>query len=106
MKPPLLTLQLRRGSKVIPQFPVKRLVPCIREGRLLPGDEISPDGRRWLRLDQYPQLVRYFRGGPAQPKSREPLAAADGGPAPSAALPPNMKDTLENLADMLNDLNR
>ncbi len=107
---PPLTLRLRRGSKVIPRFPVKLLVPYIREGKLLPGDEISPNGKQWLRLEKYPQLARYFRGGVAPVSRTDVLPVPKEGSASDDArlpvAPPNLGDTLENLAGMLKDLNR
>ena len=107
---PPLTLSVRRGSKVIPRFPVKLLVPYIQDKKLLPGDEISPDGVRWLRLEKYPLLARYFQGGaqPAVPPGAIPAAkAAPANDSPPPAPPPrDMTQKLENLAHMLKDLNR
>lgn len=64
-KPPpqqnLKTVQFRRDGKVSKDIPVKFVIPGIKTGKLLASDEISSDGRKWIRLDQAPHLSQYFQ---------------------------------------------
>ena len=57
----LKTVQFRRDGKVSREIPIKLVVPGIKTGKLLATDEISSDGKKWIRLDQAPHLSQYFQ---------------------------------------------
>lgn len=53
-------VQLRRGFEVETEYPAKSLVQAIEKNELLPTDQISGDGKIWIRLDQHKQLEKLF----------------------------------------------
>ena len=73
---------------MVRDIPTHSLIPRIREGRLHGDDEISGDGKRWVRLDRHHQLARYFT----------PEASA-------LNFPPGMEDRFSKLSKMLKELN-
>ena len=89
LKIPATRVSIRRGHTVVRDVPTHSLIPRIREGRLHGDDEISGDGKRWVRLDRHHQLARYFN--------------------PEASAPnflPDMEDRLSELSTMLKELNQ
>lgn len=56
------TVRIRRGNQVKNNIPPQGLVDQIKKGKLKNSDEISSDGKKWIRLDQHPQLTNYFSG--------------------------------------------
>ncbi|MCH7499237.1 MAG: hypothetical protein IH886_04405 [Nitrospinae bacterium] len=55
------TVKIRRGNQVKNNIPPQGLVDQIKKGKLKNSDEISSDGNKWIRLDQHPQLAKYFK---------------------------------------------
>jgi len=46
-----------------------QVVAGIKKGELLADDEISADGKKWIRLDQHKQIGPLFKGGAAPAKA-------------------------------------
>lgn len=61
---------LRRSGQVEETVASKTLVQRIQSGELSPDDEISAEGKHWVRLIQHPQLEPLFEGGGAKPSER------------------------------------
>lgn len=57
----LKAVQFRRDGKLSKAIPIKLVIPGIKSGKLLASDEISPDGKKWVRLDKTPHLAQYFQ---------------------------------------------
>ncbi len=55
-----LKIYVRRGDKVIKDFPARMLIQAIKSGKLLPTDEYSRDGDLWVKLGAHQQVSEYF----------------------------------------------
>ncbi len=82
------TVWVRRGSTQLGEMPTRSLIEKIRGGDLTGTDEFSGDGEHWTRLAQHPQLKPFFQ-------QETP-----------AAEPPGFRHQLEQMANLLDDLNR
>ncbi|PIQ98095.1 MAG: hypothetical protein COV67_00800, partial [Nitrospinae bacterium CG11_big_fil_rev_8_21_14_0_20_56_8] len=60
-KPPPETVMIRRGADFLDNYPTRALVEKIRKGDLLPTDELSVKGKKWIRLEEHPQLSKFFK---------------------------------------------
>ena len=82
-------VSIRRSGRVLRNVLTQSLISNIKQGKLQKDDEISADGKNWVRLDQHYQLSDYF---PTQKLSS------------SQDLPPDMDKHLFELSKMLKDL--
>ena len=53
-------VMIRRGSIITPNVSTLKLVSFIRKRILLGADEISSDGKNWIRVDHHYQLRNFF----------------------------------------------
>ena len=53
-------VMIRRGSITFHSVPVQQLFASIRKKVLLGADEISGDGKSWVRVDRHYQLRKFF----------------------------------------------
>ena len=53
-------VMIRRGSITFHSVPVQQLFTFIRKKVLLGADEISGDGKSWVRVDRHYQLRKFF----------------------------------------------
>lgn len=93
---------VRRGSVTIPSVPTQKLRTFIRKRALLGSDEISGDGKSWVRVDRHYQLSKFFTD-----EGHENNAASqntNNDPEFSTS-PPNIKNNLQEVADLLKDIN-
>ena len=112
------TVFIRRASIVVRGCPIKILLPSIQAKKLLPADEISGNGDRWIRLDKHQVLSRYFLSQTSVvPEPPSPFAepsvkefeetagsyAEDSQDEPRP--PPGLESDLAALAEMLKELN-
>lgn len=58
---PAKTITLRDKVGIQPNYPVRLLIQNIKSGELSGVEEISADGKNWVRIDQHPQLTEYFQ---------------------------------------------
>ena len=57
---PIKKVMIRRGSITFRSVPVQQLFTFIRKKVLLGADEISGDGKSWVRVDRHYQLRKFF----------------------------------------------
>ena len=51
---------IRRGESKVSNVPSENLITFIRKRALLGTDELSGDGKNWIRVDRHYQLQKYF----------------------------------------------
>lgn len=78
------TVMIRRGDKINKNVPSQYLVDQIKKGALKNSDEISTEGTKWIRLDQYPQLAKYFK---IQPISNPQISDSESAESKKHLLP-------------------
>ena len=97
---------IRRGETKVTNVSSQNLITFIRRKVLLGTDELSGDGKNWIRVDRHYQLRKYFPSDEEGPATME-LA---GKPKPGdyievGELSPDNKGNLEEAADLLKDIN-
>ncbi len=111
------TVMIRRGTRVARGIPARRLGSYILDKKILCTDEVSGDGRKWIRADQLRHLVPYFS---VKTPIKEKQASASIFPQVESAPPeystaemrevplnsPGVKNELARLARMLEDINK
>jgi hypothetical protein len=99
---PVKVVMVRRGSVTIPSVPTQKLRTFIRKRALLGSDEISGDGKSWVRVDRHYQLSKLF-----STEGNENNTASQSGNADLefSESPPNIKNNLQEVADLLKDIN-
>ena len=97
---------IRRGETKVTNVSSQNLITFIRRKVLLGTDELSGDGKNWIRIDRHYQLRKYF------PRDEEGPATIElaGKPKPGdyievGELSPDHKGNLEEVADLLKDIN-
>jgi hypothetical protein len=93
---PLKVVMIRRGKSEVNNVSSQNLITFIRKKVLLGSDELSGDGKEWIRVDRHYQLKKYFSG---QKKVTEGVDTVEILP------PPGLTSNLEELADLLKDIN-
>jgi hypothetical protein len=102
---PLKVVMIRRGNSNISDVPADNLITFIRKNILLGTDELSGDGKSWVRVDQHYQLRKYFLSN----EKEEALVVSQNksgsdNPEPFKP-PPSLKNELEEMASLLKDIN-
>jgi len=59
-KKPLKIVMIRRGQSNVSNVASQNLITFIRKKVLLGSDELSGDGKNWIRVDRHSQLRKYF----------------------------------------------
>ena len=102
---PLKVVMIRRGNSNVTDVPADNLITFIRKNILLGTDELSGDGKSWVRVDQHYQLRKYFLSNDKE----EALVVAQnksGSDNPLLFKPtPSLKNELEEMASLLKDIN-
>ena len=99
---PLKVVMVRRGNSKVSDVPAENLVTFIRRNILLGSDELSGDGKSWVRVDRHYQLRKYFASDDQEKAgTQDKPDSDDSSPAP----PPGLKDDLEEMASLLKDIN-
>ena len=103
---PLKLVMIRRAETKVTNVSSQNLITFIRRKVLLGTDELSGDGKNWIRVDRHYQLRKYFPSDEEGPATME-LA---GKPKPGdyievGELSPDHKGNLEEVADLLKDIN-
>ena len=60
IRKPVKVVMVRRGPITFRSVPVQQLFAFIRKKALLGADEISEDGKNWIRVDRHYQLRKFF----------------------------------------------
>jgi hypothetical protein len=95
-KKPLKTVMIRRGQSEVNNVSSQNLITFIRKKVLLGSDELSGDGKDWIRVDRHYQLKKYF---PEEESKNDSVEMVNLRP------PPGLTNNLEELADLLKDIN-
>ena len=102
---PLKVVMIRRGRSNISDVPADNLITFIRKNILLGTDELSGDGKSWVRVDQHYQLRKYFSSN----EKEEALVVSQNKPGSDDPVPfkptPSLKNELEEMASLLKDIN-
>lgn len=102
---PLKVVMIRRGNSKVSDVPAENLITFIRKNTLLGSDELSGDGKSWIRVDRHYQLRKYFS---SDEKEAVVLGAQNkpgsDDPAPLKP-PPSFKNDLAEMARLLKDIN-
>jgi hypothetical protein len=99
---PLKIVRIRRGLSEVSNVASENLITFIRKKLLLGTDELSGDGKDWVRVDRHYQLRKYFQSNDDEKRSK--VSVQDDLEALIA--PPGLTSNLEELADLLNDINK
>lgn len=94
---------LRRGGRVIKDFPTRLLVQAIKSGKLLRTDEYSRNGEQWVELGVHQQVSKYFKQTPGS-TDRAPAKQVEEVSEESPNLPPGFNQELKKIADMLKEI--
>ena len=102
---PLKVVMIRRGNSNFFDVPADNLITFIRKNILLGTDELSGDGKSWVRVDQHYQLRKYFSSN----EKEEALVVAKNKSGSDDPVPfkptPSLKNELEEMASLLKDIN-
>jgi hypothetical protein len=95
-KIPLKVVMIRRGGSKVDNVSSQNLITFIRKKVLLGSDELSGDGKDWIRVDRHYQLKKYFseeQNETSQVQMNE------------LRPPPGITNNFEEVADLLKDIN-
>jgi len=102
---PIKLVMIRRGSLTTPNVPTQKLVTFIRKRILLGADEISSDGKNWIRVDHHYQLKKFFSN-----KARQgSILKATNNVSREAEIsesPPGLENDLQGVANLLREINK
>ncbi|MZH04319.1 MAG: hypothetical protein F3743_02820 [Nitrospinae bacterium] len=104
-KKPIKLVMVRRGGITIPNVPTQKLRTFIRKRALLGTDEISGDGKSWVRADRHYQLRKLFSNEDCPTnilKEKNDLSDE----LEFSEKPPNLENDLQEVADLLKDINQ
>ena len=94
---------LRRGPITFRSVPVQELFAFIRKNALLGTDEISGDGKSWIRVDHHSQLRKFFSedSGIKVLESEPDLSVEH----ENITSPAHIENKFQEVADLLRDIN-
>ena len=99
---PVKVVMVRRGSVTIPSVPTQKLRTFIRKRALLGSDEISGDGKSWVRADSHYQLSKFFTSEDG--KNNSTSQSGDTGLGFSEN-PLKVENNFQEVVDLLKDIN-
>jgi hypothetical protein len=99
---PVKVVMVRRGSVTIPSVPTQKLRTFIRKRALLGSDEISGDGKSWVRADSHYQLSKFFTAENGKNNSASQRGDTD---LEFSKNPLNVENDFQKVADLLKDIN-
>ena len=97
-------VMIRRGSITFHSVPVQQLFAFIRKKVLLGADEISRDGKSWVRVDRHYQLRKFFSNENHEIKFFE-LEPNLSGENENFETQPNFENQFQEVADLLKEIN-
>ena len=97
-------VMIRRGSITFHSVPVEQLFVFIRKKFLLGADEISRDGKSWVRVDRHYQLRKFFSNENHEIKflESEPNLSGEN---ENFETQPNFENQFQEVADLLKEIN-
>ncbi len=105
---PLKLVMIRRGKTKVNNVSSQNLITFIRKKVLLGNDELSGDGKNWIRIDRHYQLRKYFlidEEGQATMELAGNPKLEDYDEMGELSPPSRLKGDLEELAGLLKDIN-
>ena len=101
---PIKMVMIRRGSITFHSVPVQQLFTFVRKKFLLGADEISGDGKSWIRVDHHYQLRKFFSNEDNGGKflESEPNLSEENEKFEAQA---NLENQFQEVADLLKDIN-
>lgn len=106
---PLKIVMIRRGNSKVDSVPSENLVTYIRRRVLLGSDELSGDGKSWIRVDRHYQLRKFFSKSDQSSgnlKFADNPMLGDSIEGDVVSPPSGLENDLENMADLLRDINK
>jgi len=101
---PTKLVKIRRGSITFHSVPIQQLLASIRKKVLLGADEISGDGKSWIRVDRHYQLCKFFSNGDHGNKILESEPDLSG-EYENFETQVNLENQFQEVADLLKDIN-
>ena len=104
-KKPIKLVMVRRGAITIPNVPTQKLKAFIRKRALLGTDEISGDGKNWVRVDHHYQLRKFIAYEDCQKnvvKTKNDLSNED----KKFESLPDLEYNFQEVANLLWDINK
>ena len=101
---PIKMVMIRRGPITFHSVPVQQLFTFVRKKFLLGADEISGDGKSWVRVDRHYQLRKFFSNedhGIKGSESELDLSEEHENLETQA----NLENKFQEVADLLKDIN-
>jgi hypothetical protein len=97
-------VMIRRGSITFHSVPVEQLFVFIRKKFLLGADEISRDGKSWVRVDRHYQLRKFFSNENHEINflESEPNLSGEN---ENFETQPNFENQFQEVADLLKEIN-
>ena len=103
-KKPVKVVMVRRGGITTTNVPTQKLLTFIEKKALLGTDEISSDGKNWVRIDRHYQLRKFF---PEKIEENIPKVnrSEHTGELEVSEIPADIKNKFKQVADLLNEIN-
>ena len=102
---PIKLVMIRRGATTTPNVSTQKLVSFIRKRVLLGADEISSDGKNWIRVDRHYQLRKFFPNEDGQANIMK-AKNDQSGEVKFSERPPDLENQLQGVANLLRDINK
>ena len=101
---PIKMVMIRRGPITFHSVPVQQLFNFIRKKVLLGADEISGDGKSWVRVDRHYQLRKFFSNDDHEIKlsESEPDLSIE---HENFETPAHIENQFQEVADLLKEIN-
>ena len=101
---PIKVVMVRRGPITFRSVPIQQLFAFIRKKALLGADEISEDGKSWIRIDRHCKLRKFFSNEDNGIKlsESEPDLSAEHENFETQA---NLENQFQEVADLLKEIN-
>ena len=97
-------VMIRRGPITFRSVPVQQLFAFIRNKVLLGADEISVDGKSWIRVDRHYQLRKFFSNEDHGSKVSESEPDLSAEPE-NFENPAHIENKFQEVVDLLRDIN-
>ena len=104
IRKPIKVVMIRRGPITFRSVPVQQLFAFIRNKALLGADEISGDGKNWIRVDRHYQLRKFFSNEDHGIKvsESEPDLSVE---YENFEAPAHIENQFQEVADLLKEIN-
>tara|TARA_Y100001934_G_C11985253_1_gene600550 strand:+ start:120 stop:440 length:321 start_codon:yes stop_codon:yes gene_type:complete len=102
---PIKLVMIRRGATTTPNVSTQKLVSFIRKRVLLGADEISSDGKNWIRVDRHYQLKEFFSKEDSQ-KNVLKVTNDLSNEVEISVSPPDLENELQEVANLLREINK